>query len=63
MNVLIVDDEALIRRSLKRAFETRGHEVRCGCDGQEGLSIWQKELFDVALVDVLMPGLTGPQML
>ena len=63
MNVLIVDDEALIRRSLARAFEARGHEVRCGCDGHEGLAIWHEGHFDIAIVDILMPGLTGPQLL
>src|SRR6185312_12308618 len=63
MNVLIVDDEALICRSLMRAFESRGHMVRTAADGAQGLTIWREWPPDVALVDVLMPGLTGPQLL
>ncbi len=63
MNVLIVDDEALICRSLMRAFESRGHTVRTASDGIQGLATWREWPPDVALVDVLMPGLTGPQLL
>ena len=63
MNVLIVDDEGLICRSLTRAFEARGHAVRSAPDGAQGLVIWQQWQPDAVVVDVLMPGLTGPQLL
>jgi CheY-like chemotaxis protein len=63
MKVLVVDDENLIRKSLCRAFLSRGHEVREACDGVEGLGVWREWPPDLAIVDVLMPGLTGPQLL
>ena len=37
--------------------------VRTAADGAQGLTIWREWPPDVALVDVLMPGLTGPQLL
>ena len=63
MKVLIVDDEALIRRSLGRAFSARGHQVLEAENGQIGLDTWKRENPDLVVLDVLMPGLTGPQVL
>ena len=40
MKILVVDDEALVRKSLRRAAEARGHEVVEAVDGEEGLKKW-----------------------
>lgn len=61
--VLIVDDEELIRRSLARAFLSRGCEVQLASDGMEGLEKWQTFKPNLVLLDVLMPRMTGPQVL
>lgn len=63
MNILIVDDEDLVRRSLRRAAELKGHVVVEAKDGDEGLKLWQSSKPDIVFLDVLMPGLTGPQVL
>lgn len=63
MKILIIDDEPLVRRSLARALISRGHEVIESSDGVHGLEAWTKEQPDLAFVDVLMPGLTGPQVI
>ena len=63
MKVLVVDDEDLVRRSLRRALELRGHEVVEACDGLEGLEKWQSDVPDLVYLDVLMPKLTGPAVL
>lgn len=63
MKVLIIDDEPLVRRSLSRAFKARGHEVTEAVDGQDGLQQWRDQSPDIVLLDVLMPRLTGPQVL
>lgn len=63
MKILIVDDEPLVRRSLSRAFASEGYSVLEAVDGKAGLDMWIKEQPEVAFVDVLMPGLTGPQLL
>lgn len=63
MKFLIIDDEPLVRRSLSRALATRGHETFEAADGQDGLEKWRKQKPDVVFLDVLMPGLSGPQVL
>ena len=62
MKLLVVDDENLVRRALVRAFQMRGHEVFEASSGAEGLQAWRQHSPEVLIVDVLMPGLTGPQM-
>lgn len=63
MKILVVDDEPLVRRSLARVAGSRAHTVLEAADGEEGLKIWRSENPDLVFLDVLMPGLTGPQVL
>jgi CheY-like chemotaxis protein len=63
MKVLIVDDEPLVRRSLRRALELSNHQVFEAGDGREGLEAWRSHQPDIVFLDVLMPGLTGPLVL
>lgn len=63
MKVLVVDDEAILRKSLGRALEFKGHQVILATNGQEGLQKWRNENPDVVFLDVIMPELTGPQVL
>jgi DNA-binding NtrC family response regulator len=63
VQVLIIDDEPLIRRSLGRAFHIKGHEVHEAVDGREGVEKWKALSPDVVFLDVLMPGLSGPEVL
>lgn len=63
MKVLIVDDEVIIGRAIQRAFVAAGHEVSLAHTGIEGLEKWQNTKPDVVFLDVIMPGLTGPQVI
>jgi CheY-like chemotaxis protein len=68
LKILIVDDEPLVRKSLGRAFRSKGHDVTEAVDGSEGLKLWLEMMGrdhgpDIVLVDVLMPGLSGPELL
>ena len=63
MYILIVDDEPLVRKSLGRACRARGHEVAEAVDGTEGLHKWLTQTPDIVFLDVLMPGLSGPELL
>lgn len=63
MKILIVDDEPLVRKSLSRACRSRSHDVIEAVDGTEGLSKWRSEKPDLVFLDVLMPGLSGPEIL
>ena len=63
MKVLIVDDEPLVRKSLGRAFRAKNHDVVEAVDGQDGLTKWLEANPDLVMLDVLMPGLSGPELL
>jgi two-component system, response regulator PdtaR len=63
VKVLIVDDEALVRRSLERACSSRGHIVEQAEDGQKGIELWQSWHPDLVFLDVLMPKLSGVEVL
>ena len=63
MKILVVDDEPTVRRSLMRALSLRNHEVKEAENGEQGLITWREWRPDVVLLDVLMPGLSGPAVL
>jgi CheY-like chemotaxis protein len=62
MKILIAEDEPLIRRSLDRAFSRAGHQVQTAQDGEAALELWRQNPPDVAILDVLMPKMTGPEL-
>ena len=63
MKVLVIDDEAIVRRSLRRALEAKGHSVVEAEDGDRGLAEWTSCAPDLVYLDVLMPRRTGPEVL
>ena len=63
MKILVVDDEVIIGRALARAFESKAHSVTVAHSGEEGVEKWLELSPDVVLLDVIMPGLTGPQVI
>lgn len=63
IHVLVADDEPALRRSLARVLEARGMRVGIAEDGTQALDYVAKTPPDVALVDVMMPGMTGLDVL
>jgi len=63
VHVLVVDDEPALRRSLARVLETRGMRVGVAEDGGQALEYIQRTPPDVALVDMMMPGIGGLEVL
>jgi CheY-like chemotaxis protein len=63
MRVLVVDDEPLVRLSLRRALERRGHQVLEAEDGQAALESWSDFSPEIVYLDVLMPRMSGPDLL
>lgn len=59
MNILIVDDEELIRDVIKEYSTNEGYNVYEASDGFEALDIIKKEKIDVIVLDIMMPKLDG----
>lgn len=57
--VLVVDDEKLIVKGIRFSLEQDGMEVVCAYDGEEALEIAKSQEFDIILLDVMLPGLSG----
>lgn len=62
MNVLIVDDELLLLRSLRRMLVRAGHHVVMATNGREALEALARADFDVVLSDVRMPEMDGVEL-
>ena len=59
MKALVVDDEKLIVKGLKFSLEQEGYEVDCAYDGQEAVDKAKETEYDIVLLDLMLPILTG----
>lgn len=57
--VLVVDDEKLIVKGIRFSLEQDGMEVDCAYDGEEALQMIRGKEYDIILLDVMLPKLTG----
>lgn len=57
--VLIVDDEQLLVKGLKRSLEQEGYTVYAAYDGEEALRVFESESVDLVLLDVMLPKIGG----
>ena len=62
-NVLVVDDDPAIREALDRALRLEGFAVSTRPDGSAALATLEQEPPDVMVLDVMMPGLTGVEVI
>ena len=61
--ILIIDDDVELVTLLVDYLTLEGFEVKPAHDGQTGLNILSREVFDLIILDVMMPGMTGTQVL
>src|SRR5262249_5732278 len=63
LRILFADDEAYLRDLMQEELPRMGHEVTVCPDGYAAIKALEKASFDVALLDLKMPGLTGIEVL
>jgi PAS domain S-box-containing protein len=59
LHILLVEDNLVNQKVVVRMLEKLGHSVVIANDGLEAKDVWQKEKFDLILMDVLMPRMDG----
>ena len=61
--VLVVDDERIIVKGLRYSLQQEGYEVECAYDGEEAVNAIREKHFDIVLLDVMLPKLSGFEVL
>ena len=61
--ILIIDDDKLVRESTQILLRSKGYDVVVAPDGKAGLEQAQSATFDLAIVDLFMPGMDGLQVI
>src|SRR5512133_1605916 len=60
--ILIVDDDPNISRFISESLRLRGYEVQCFANAEPALAALAETPFDLALLDILLPGTSGLQL-
>jgi len=58
-NILIIDDDEQMRNLLCRAMEYAGFEVEAAADGRKGLRLFEENVYDLVITDLIMPEQEG----
>ena len=63
MHILIVEDKRSLAETLKTGLEEKGHSVVLAFDGLDGLSRAESDRFDVMVLDIMLPGIDGLEVI
>jgi DNA-binding response OmpR family regulator len=62
VSILVVDDEVLFARTLAEGLSDQGFDVAVAHDGNEGYRLGREPRFDVMVLDIMLPGLSGVEV-
>jgi len=63
MNILVIDDEEVLQDVLTSLIRREGHHTVSARTGEEGLTLLQREEVDLVLLDLMLPGMSGQEVL
>lgn len=63
ISILVIEDDPHMLQLLKRILETEGYDVHLAADGVYGMSVLRETRLDLVLLDIMMPGPDGYQVL
>ena len=61
--ILLAEDEEVLRMLITDTLEDEGYEIDEACDGLEAIQLLEKNRYDLLIVDYMMPGLTGLEVI
>ena len=59
MKILVIEDEVLLANSIKALLENKGFQVECVYDGEDGALYAETGVYDLLILDVMMPKMNG----
>ena len=63
MNILFLEDEPAIQEVLTEYMKLQGYDVTCVQDGDRALELLREHMFDMAVLDIMVPGVSGLEVL
>ena len=63
IKILLVEDSKFLRLATERALTRAGYEMSSAADGEEALRVAREKLPDLILLDMLLPKMSGPDVL
>ncbi|MEA1969924.1 MAG: response regulator [Thermodesulfobacteriota bacterium] len=63
IKILLIDDETEFVSTLAERLELRGYDSKTAEDGESGITMISNEIFDIVVLDLMMPGLSGLETL
>ncbi|AXI32290.1 DNA-binding response regulator [Priestia megaterium] len=63
MRVLVVEDDASLLHGIVEGLKEEGYEVDCASEGDEGLFLAEQNIYDALILDIMLPGMTGLDIL
>lgn len=63
MRILVIDDEEIVVKSCLRSLETEGYIVDTALSGKEGIDLFEKNPYDLVIVDLKMPAMNGLEVM
>jgi CheY-like chemotaxis protein len=63
LNILVVDDEPMVRRAIRQMLKHIGHEVEDVESGEAALALLAQRKFDIVMTDFSMPGMQGDELI
>jgi DNA-binding response OmpR family regulator len=59
MKILVIDDDAMVRRTVTKILCSEGHEVLCAADGIAGMILFHEHAPEIVITDIIMPEQEG----
>ena len=63
MRILFLEDEPTIREVLTEYMKMQKYDVSCAKDGEEALALIKEQMFDLAVLDIMVPKVSGLEVL
>ncbi len=63
MNILLVEDDAMIREGLMEFLSEEGYQVMCAADGEAGLAMFRENIVHLVILDIMLPKMDGIELL